>query len=94
MFPSPSCAGIPRSAASCICLRSGATDKTRAALVQIADIFRAKTVDVASDSLIFEIAGDEEKLKAFYSNMKKYGVLEVARTGVTAMARGRLDNDI
>ena len=75
-------------------LKVRATDKTRAALVQIADIFRAKTVDVASDSLIFEIAGDEEKLKAFYSNMKKYGVLEVARTGVTAMARGRLDNDI
>ena len=75
-------------------LKVRATDKTRAALVQIADIFRAKTVDVASDSLIFEIAGDEEKLKAFYSNMKKYGVLEVARTGVTAMARGRLNNDI
>ena len=74
-------------------LKVRATDKTRAALVQIADIFRAKTVDVASDSLIFEIAGDEEKLKAFYSNMKKYGVLEVARTGVTAMARGRIDGD-
>ena len=71
-------------------LKVRATDKTRAALVQIADIFRAKTVDVASDSLIFEIAGDEEKLQAFYSNMKKYGVLEVARTGVTAMARGRI----
>lgn len=74
-------------------LKVRATDKTRAALVQIADIFRAKTVDVASDSLIFEIAGDEEKLQAFYSYMKKYGVLEVARTGVTAMARGRIDGD-
>ena len=68
-----------------------ATDRTRGTLLQIADIFRAKTVDVASGSLIFEIAGDEEKLKAFYANMKKYGVLEIARTGVTAMARGTLD---
>lgn len=68
-----------------------ATDRTRGTLLQIADIFRAKTVDVASGSLIFEIAGDEEKLKAFYANMKKYGVLEIARTGVTAMARGALD---
>ena len=67
-----------------------ATDRTRGTLLQIADIFRAKTVDVASGSLIFEIAGDEEKLKAFYANMKKYGVLEIARTGVTAMARGTL----
>ena len=71
-----------------------ADKKEKQEIIAIADIFRAKTVDVASDSLIFEIAGDEEKLKAFYSNMKKYGVLEVARTGVTAMARGRLDNDI
>ena len=68
-----------------------ATDRTRGTLLQIADIFRAKTVDVTSGSLIFEIAGDEEKLKAFYANIKKYGVLEIARTGVTAMARGTLD---
>ncbi|MFR5864382.1 MAG: acetolactate synthase small subunit [Acutalibacteraceae bacterium] len=55
-------------------LKVRATDKTRAALVQIADIFRAKTVDVASDSLIFEIAGDEESAGVLFQ-YEKYGVL-------------------
>lgn len=69
-------------------VKVAADDSTRSAIIQIADIFKAKTVDVNDRSLVFEISGDEDKLNSFFSNMSRYGVLELARTGVTAMARG------
>ena len=67
-----------------------ADDATREAIKGIADIFKAKIVDVCPDSMIFEITGEETKLKAFFDYMTTYGVLEVARTGVTALERGRI----
>ncbi len=69
-------------------VKVSADDKTRPAVIQIADIFKAKAVDVTSDTVTFEISGDEDKLSSFYQNMQKYGILELARTGVTAMKRG------
>ena len=52
------------------------------------DLFRGKVVDVAPTSLIVELAGTEEKIEAFVELMKPYGIKELARTGVIAMARG------
>lgn len=69
-------------------VKVSADDKTRPAVIQIADIFKAKAVDVTSDTVTFEISGDEDKLASFYQNMQNYGILELARTGVTAMKRG------
>ncbi|MBO4453413.1 MAG: acetolactate synthase small subunit [Clostridia bacterium] len=68
-----------------------ADDTNRETIKGVAEIFKAKIVDVCPDSLIFEITGEESKLRAFFDMMKKYGVVEVARTGVTALARGSLD---
>ena len=60
----------------------------RGEVIEIANIFRARIVDVARDSFIVEITGDEEKINAFIDLMRQYGIKEVARTGVVSMARG------
>lgn len=69
-------------------VKVAADDSSRASVLQIAEIFKAKAVDVTDSTLTFEVSGDEEKLRSFYNNMQKYGILELARTGVTAMKRG------
>ena len=67
-----------------------AGDSNREAIKGVAEIFKAKIVDVCPDSLIFEITGEEGKLNAFFDMMKTYGIIEVARTGVTALQRGSI----
>jgi len=62
--------------------------KARSDVINYADIFRARVVDVSSESLIVEITGDSEKIDAFLDLMKPFGVKEVARTGITALSRG------
>lgn len=65
------------------------TDKSnRGEIFQIVDVFRAKIVDVASDSLIVEITGDEEKIQALETLLRPFGIKEMVRTGIIAMARG------
>ena len=62
--------------------------RTRSDIINYANIFRARVVDVSSESLMVEITGDSEKISAFINLMKTFGVKEVARTGVTALSRG------
>lgn len=64
-----------------------ADDTNRTAIMSVADIFRARTVDVTPETLIFEISGDRLKLESFFEMMKTYGLVEISRTGVTAMNR-------
>jgi len=61
----------------------------RSEIVEIAELFRSKIVDVAADSIVVEITGDEEKLRAFVDLLKPYGIRELVRTGVVAIARGK-----
>ena len=56
-------------------------------IFQIVDIFRAKIVDVAADSLIIEMTGDEEKIQALETLLKPFGLKEMVRTGIIAMAQ-------
>ena len=63
-------------------------EKARAEIMQYANIFRAKIVDVTEETLIIEITGDMEKPNAFISLLKGYGIKKISRTGLTAMARG------
>lgn len=65
-----------------------ASSSTRAEIIQIADIFRANIVDVASDSLTVEVTGDEDKIDSLSSLLKAFGIKELARTGRIAMPRG------
>ncbi len=66
----------------------GVSPEQRGQVIEIASLFRAKVVDVAKNSVIVELAGTEEKIEAFIELMKPYGITELARTGVIAMARG------
>ncbi len=60
----------------------------RSELISYANIFRGRIIDVSKDSMIIEITGDSEKIDAFIDLVKIYGILELARTGITAMVRG------
>jgi acetolactate synthase I/III small subunit len=61
--------------------------KTRAEVMQIADIFRAKIVDVQPQSLTVEITGNESKVEKFLELMNNFGVAAITRTGKVALPR-------
>ena len=63
-------------------------EKARAEIMQYANIFRAKIVDVTEETLIIELTGDMKKINAFISLLKGYGIKKISRTGLTAMSRG------
>ncbi len=65
--------------------------QVRSKVVELANLFRAKIVDVASDRLTVEMSGAEDKLEAFVRLVHPYGIIELARTGVIAMPRGNPD---
>jgi acetolactate synthase-1/3 small subunit len=62
--------------------------KARSDIINYADIFRARVVDVSSESLMMELTGTSDKIDAFISLMKPFLVKEVSRTGKTALSRG------
>ena len=64
------------------------TPATRNEIIQIVDIFRANIVDVAADSLIVEVTGDNDKLNSLFKLLSTFGIKEIARTGRLAMTRG------
>ena len=60
----------------------------RQSVIAIADIFRGKIIDVASDSLIIEITGNQSKIDAFLGLLEGHEILELARTGIAGLCRG------
>jgi acetolactate synthase-1/3 small subunit len=62
---------------------------TRAAIMQIVEIFRAKIIDVSAEVLIIEMTGAREKVSALMELLAPYGVVELMRTGRVAMSRGK-----
>lgn len=70
-----------------VLLRVTATSKTRAEVMQICDIFRAKIIDVQSSKLAIEITGTETKIQKFLSLMETFGISDLTRTGKVALAR-------
>ena len=66
-----------------------AIPEKRAEVVLLAEMFRARVVDISNDNLIIELSGQERKIDAFIELMRPYGVLELARTGRIALVRGR-----
>ncbi len=69
-------------------IKVGVDSTTRAEVMQIVDIFRAKIVDVGTKSLIVEVTGDESKINAIEQLLRQFGVREMVRTGKVAMNRG------
>lgn len=65
-----------------------ADDKNRLDVLKMAELFRARVVDVQNTTLIFEVTGDDEKVTAFLKLLAPYGILETIRTGLIALERG------
>ena len=70
-------------------LRANASQ--RGEIISVADIFRAKIVDVEEDSLIIELTGTQSKLEAFLNLLRGYEILELARRGISGLSRGSKD---
>lgn len=63
----------------------------RSEVIELANLFRARIVDVSRDCLMIELAGTEDKIEAFVAMVEPYGIVELARTGVIAMPRGNVE---
>jgi len=68
-----------------------ATEKDRQAIISIAGIFRAKVVDVALESLMIEMTGNQDKINALIKLLEPYYIKELVRTGITGLSRGTGD---
>jgi len=71
-----------------VLVRVRAEGATRSEIVQLADIFRGRIVDVAMDSIVVEMTGPESRINSFLDLMRNFGILEMVRTGRVALARG------
>ena len=71
-----------------VLVKVAADADARTHVMKLADVFRARIVDVAPDSLILETTGTEDKIAGLLEVLRPFGVLEVARTGHVAMSRG------
>ena len=69
-------------------IKVNGSGESRVESLRIADIFRARVVDSAIDSFVFEITGSTDKINAFITLMLPLGLAEISRTGVAAIARG------
>jgi acetolactate synthase-1/3 small subunit len=63
----------------------------RGELLQIAEIFRGKVVDVTKRAIIIEVTGTTEKIEAFETMVRPFGLIEMMRTGEIAISRGRTE---
>lgn len=63
-------------------------NEKRSEIIEIANIFRAHVVDVTNSTMVLEVTGDRAKVTACITMLDEYGIKEVIRTGVTAIARG------
>lgn len=65
------------------------TGDHRIEALRLADVYRARVVDATTSSFIFEVTGGTEKIDTFIGLMREVGLIEVARTGVVAISRGK-----
>ena len=70
-----------------VMIKVGVDSQSRAEVMQVTDIFRAKIIDVQPKSLTIEITGDEGKVEKFIELMRSFGILELTRTGKVALPR-------
>jgi acetolactate synthase-1/3 small subunit len=74
-------------------IKVAATHEARSHVLELANVFRARVVDVAPDSLTIEITGGEDKIDGLLEVLRPYGVMEMVRTGIVAMRRGTKSTD-
>lgn len=71
-----------------ILVKVKSTRANRSEIVQVADLFRAKIIDVNNTSLVIECTGNPNKMKAFVAMIEPFGIIDMARTGNVAIERG------
>jgi len=69
-------------------IKVSATADNRSQVLQLAHVFRARVVDVSTESVVVEITGAEDKIDGLLEVLRPYGILEMVRTGRVSMARG------
>ncbi|MDP7505723.1 MAG: acetolactate synthase small subunit, partial [Nitrospinota bacterium] len=71
-----------------VLIKVSAPKDKRSEVLQIVEIFRARTIDISNDALIIEVTGDEGKIGAMLELLRPYGIKEIARTGKVGLSRG------
>ena len=69
-------------------VKVAASSANRPEIIGLVNVFRANVIDVSGETLTIEITGEKSKISAFLELLEPYGVLELARTGLTALERG------
>ncbi|MGV8143216.1 MAG: acetolactate synthase small subunit [Methanothermobacter sp.] len=72
----------------CLIKTHASSEKVRSEVIQYANIFRGRIIDVSPDTLTVEITGTPEKIEALIDLLRGYGIKQIARTGATAISRG------
>ena len=72
-----------------IVIKVKADSKTRGEIIEIVNIFRGKIIDLSPESVIVEITGEDDKAEAVIRMLSKFEIIELARTGIVALGRGR-----
>lgn len=71
-----------------VLIKIATTEVTRTHIIELAEIFKAKVEDVASTAITLQITGSLDKIASFIDLAKEYGIVELVRTGITALGRG------
>ncbi len=71
-----------------VLIKVAAPKEKRSEVLQVVEIFRARTIDISVDALVIEVTGDEGKIGAILELLRPYGIKEIARTGKVALSRG------
>ena len=70
-----------------ILIRAGKSEEDRHKIIEIANLYRAKPVDVGKDSIMLELTGEPVKLDSFIDLLKPFGIIKMVRSGITALER-------
>ena len=68
--------------------RINSSPQTRSEIMNLSNIFRGNVVDVARNTMVIEITGDEGKIVSFEEMLRPFGIIEIMRTGTIALKRG------
>ena len=80
--------GVPHVERDLMLVQVDVSAEQRGPVLNLVDIFRGRVVDVSPKSVMIQLTGPEDKIEAFIECCRPYGIKELARTGVIAMARG------
>lgn len=69
-------------------IKIASDEKNRSSLLELSQVYKAKIIDISVGSIVFELTGKPAKIDSFIENLKSYDIMEMCRTGVTALQRG------